>query len=77
MKFVHFMRVRRIHHSISPKLVNVFTCFETKNIGVLHSIIYSKAFHVLYHNVKENKRFLEESCLGKGSVLCSPVLRAQ
>jgi len=63
-KFVHFMRARRIHQSTSPKLISVI-CFENENIGVLHSRVYSKAFHILYHNVKETKRFLEESCLGE------------
>lgn len=52
------MRVRRIHHSVFPKLINVFICFENKNIGVLYLIVYSNTFHILYHNIKENKSFL-------------------
>lgn len=60
-----------------PSQINVFICFENKNIGVLHSTFYFKSFPISYHNVGGGGKFIEESCMGAGSFPCSSVLRAQ
>lgn len=45
---------RRICYNVPPKLVRLFA-LKIKNIGVLHSIVYFKAFPIPYHNVRGEK----------------------
>lgn len=42
-----------------PSQINVFICFENKNIGVLHSTFYFKSFPISYHNVGGGESLLK------------------